>query len=401
MTPNVNFFIGFVPDLTNKQLKTFETKKILEKRKFFSANKKYNFVKYINDGSKTKIDFVDYSSDNEKSTGIFSSKGLLNSNEKDELKNNLSNTKSTIWHGLISFEESFGKKYCNSYEQAFSLMKLEFPKFLKNAGFKVDNIKWFAGLHQNTDHRHIHFSFYEKEPCKYRQGKKGLFFSEGKINMMAVHKAKIDIELKLTSWNLEIKNDRNFLIEQTKDYFQNKAFVSMKVKKSMKDLISILPKNSRLGYESENMKPLRKNIDNVVDLIIKQNPNIKNAYKNFINKISEKDEEIKLLCKSNKVDYKKYLIYEKYYFDIYKRLGNLVVKSLLKLKIEETKNEYQTKNRLKQKRIKREQNNNLLKECIFLSKKIQEDAIQAFEEFEYKLAKANYQRLIEEGIVEL
>ena len=161
MTPNVNFFIHYVPNIKGED-RSMKGKINFEKRNFFSATNTYNFVEYIAKGSQEKIDFIDYSGNLEKSQGLFDEKGLMQKNDIENLKNQLRKTNSPIWYGLISFEEIFGKTYCASYEDAYELMINEFPKFLKNAGFKKDNIVWFAGLHENTDNRHIHFSFLKK-----------------------------------------------------------------------------------------------------------------------------------------------------------------------------------------------------------------------------------------------
>lgn len=47
-------------------------------------------------------------------------------------------------------------------------MQSELPKFFKSAGLNPDNIEWFAGLHENTDNRHIHLiSFVNKKLRKF------------------------------------------------------------------------------------------------------------------------------------------------------------------------------------------------------------------------------------------
>ena len=131
---------------TNKKL----FYKYSEKQKYYSCNNINNYLNYINRGTK-EIDYVSYSGDSKKSVGLFNRNGLINKEHIKELQENLRNTNSPIWHGLISFEEVFGKEYCGTYEQAYELMKTEFNKFLKNANFNANNIKWFAGLHNNTD----------------------------------------------------------------------------------------------------------------------------------------------------------------------------------------------------------------------------------------------------------
>lgn len=85
-TPNVNFFIHSVPYLKGLGINNKLAKKYFKERQFYSCNQKYNFVSYVNDGSKTSIDFVSYSGNNEKSDGIFNSTGLLKSEDMSTLR---------------------------------------------------------------------------------------------------------------------------------------------------------------------------------------------------------------------------------------------------------------------------------------------------------------------------
>ena len=74
--PNVNFFIGYVDNLRGKAPNDAYVQENLEARRFYSSGKDYDYVKYVSSGSKEKIDFVEYSGNNEKSTGIFNENGL-------------------------------------------------------------------------------------------------------------------------------------------------------------------------------------------------------------------------------------------------------------------------------------------------------------------------------------
>ena len=103
--PNVNFFINYVDCLSGK----FEDKEFMELNKeardFYGSKNTFDYVGYVNKGSKEKIDFVAYSGNNEKSHGVFNQNGLLNDEQIKKLRTKLRQTKSVIWHGLVSFEE--------------------------------------------------------------------------------------------------------------------------------------------------------------------------------------------------------------------------------------------------------------------------------------------------------
>lgn len=399
-TPNVNFFIHYVPSIKGED-KNMKGKINFEKRNFFSAVNTYNFVEYISQGSQEKIDFIDYSGNLEKSKGLFDEKGLLSNKDKDGLKQLLRKTQSPIWYGLISFEELFGKTYCGTYEDAYELMKKDFPKFLKNAGFKKDNIVWFAGLHENTDNRHIHFSFFEKEPLRRKQKKEGLHFSLGPVSMFSVEKAKLDIELKLTDWHLKVKSIRNELVSETNSYLKNKNNLHALIYKKLKQLILVFPKEGRKGYDSENVKPLHEDIKKIIDLVIKKDPKTLTIFNNYLHLLKEKDEVIKQVCRNNKVDPAKHLLYDKYFDDIYKRLGNKVIESLFYIKkLNKQLDNNKITNSIK-KRIEKNNRSKIWNEALALNVRVQDETIKCFEDFIKKLDQSNYKRLIEEGVIDL
>ena len=182
-TPNVNFFIHSVPCLYGLGINHPLTKEYLKLRQFYACEETNNYLHYVKYGSEKKIDFIDYSGNNEKSSGVYDENGLCSEERIKQLKQNFKQTNSPIWYGLISFEEIFGKTYCNNFAKAYEVMKLQFPRFLANAGFDPKNIEWYARLHTNTDHRHIHFSFYEKVPLTYRRKKKAKCFSYGQVSL--------------------------------------------------------------------------------------------------------------------------------------------------------------------------------------------------------------------------
>jgi hypothetical protein len=95
-----------------------------------------DYLSYIDKGIKTtKVrDYVDYAGDDEKSSGIFSANGLLSKEEKKELREELRETKSTIWDYVISFEEKYGKENCYSWQKAKDLLAKTLPGYFKSIG---------------------------------------------------------------------------------------------------------------------------------------------------------------------------------------------------------------------------------------------------------------------------
>jgi hypothetical protein len=399
-TPNVVMLVGYVPHLSHYANKPKLLEKYAKARSFYGSSQAHDYVQYVHLGSKEKLDFVDYSGASEKSSGVFNKYGLLNKNQIKELKQNLKDTKSVIWHGVISFEEEFGKKLCDNNEQAYELMKLELPKFLKNTGLDPKNISWFAGLHKNTDNRHIHFSFYEIEPKRIFTKHEQPQFSYGKIKNDAIEKFKLNIELNLTQWSKRIALQRSELTNSTKEYIQNNLYnFRSSLLNDIKKLAVKIPLIGRMSYDSENMKPLKSQIDNIANMIIRNDKELLKKFESFFEAIHEKEEDIKIICVKNNANFSKYSLMNKYTEDIYRRIGNQILYNLKMIKIRQDQIAFETTNRLIKKRIEKSKMKALIKECIYLEKVVKNETMDALDEFLKKLEQANYQRLIEEGII--
>lgn len=349
----------------------------------------------MNTGSKEKLDFVAYSGNHEKSHGIFDKRGILTPEQIKELREKLRKTNSPIWHGVISFTEEFGNQFCDSYEKAYSMMTAEFPKFFKKAGLNPDNITWFAGLHENTDNKHIHFAFFENEAMRTRQRKNGSYFSDGFIPIKAINSTKVAIELRLLNIAKEIAEKRKTMTQELKNQMENEAFM-----RNINFLIEYLPTQGRMQYESENMQKFRPEIDFAIYSIIKTNKNLKNTFDTFNNLLSKRDQEIiKAYTKIN-ISYENKLLQDKYIKDLYRRLGNIVLTFVKEVRANRDKLNYDTNNRLKQKRIDKAKRKFLLNKCIQLNDVVNQEIVSSFEQYLARLDEANYKRLKEEGIIE-
>ena len=387
--PNVNLFLGYVDNLDKS------VSKDLEARRFYSSNKEYDYVKYVNTGSKEKLDYVAYSGNNEKSKGIFNENGLLNAEQIKELRTNLRTTKSTIWHGVISFTEYFGNVNCDTYEKAYELMKSQLPKFFKNANLDPENIVWFAGLHENTDNKHIHFSFFEKEPLRYKQSSRFKQFSDGYIDIDAINQFKIDIEKYFISRNFNIFENRKEITNLLKKSFNDGAYMN-KINK----LIIVLPVKGRLSYDSENMAEHMPMIDNIVKSIIVSNPELKRKVSDFEHILSKRDTELLKAYAKIKVDCSDKLLHEKCIKDLYRRLGNIVILAAKDIKTKQNKFNYETRNRLILKHIEKKKRKILINKCMQLNDLVNKEIVNAFAEYRERLEEANYKRLREEGYLE-
>jgi hypothetical protein len=221
--PNVVLKFGFV-EHEDKLTTDYKRERYGAARRFYSCNQDFNYVTYTQKGSAEKIDYIAYSGDREKSFGVFGKEGLLSKPQQQVLKDKLRKTKSVIWFGVISFPEAFGQRYVSGTEEAARVMSMELPAFLKKAGFDPDNITWYAGLHENTSNKHIHFSFCENQPKRYRQRQKDdkRHFSEGLIYQKFLDMFKVSIEQRLTDITSELKIARKEVMNVSRELLFSK-----------------------------------------------------------------------------------------------------------------------------------------------------------------------------------
>lgn len=407
-TPNVILRLKYAPHESG--IKTpLAKEKYGRARKFYSCNGRRDHVSYVNEGSKEKIDYVAYSGDNEKSHGVFNQSGLLTGQQQAALKKQLRGTKSVIWYGVLSFTTEFGNKYVKNNDDALRLMQTELPGFFKDAGFNEGNMTWYAGLHENTKHKHLHFSFFENAPCRYTQrGGKELRYSEGLIFQSVIDRFKISAERRLTDITAELRAARNDVINIAKNVLfsaGNKAGNTAYIQEQIWDLIPLLPEDGRLSYASENMKPLRQRINNIVDLLIKSNKRMYGAFNVFCNAAAEHDERAKRTAASQKINCNGFMTAEKVLEDIYRRLGNYVINTarVFKDKSEpdgrsEPDRRYKPKgsrpgagSRIQRKQANKRSTASMLTHCLKLGTLIEREAMDAFAEYLAKLKEAEMQ----------
>lgn len=390
--PNVNCMTQFFAPEAVILRNCVWKEKYLQKRLFYACKQpdENSYLKYVDTGTRYS-DYVEYSGYKEKSSGVFSKNGLLSKYQKRELKQKLRETESVIWDFVISFEGEFGKSYCESYDTALKMLKQVLPQFFKIAGFDFSNITWFAGLHTNTDNRHIHLCFFEKEPMRFKQRHEKLQFSEGYIPQTCINVLKVMVEQKLTDISAQLRLTRNAYIREASaainTELSNERFQT-DFRKGLRELAEKLPENGRLGYDSANMQGLKPLIDRLTDELVRNTPALLSQFNKFSAAITERDlktREMLLRSKINKKYWSQYLIADKYLTDLYRRTGNKIINSVRVFKA----NERKAKSRLARKQIKRDTERKLLDYSLKLQTDLEAEAARFFEEYmrEYEYAR--------------
>jgi hypothetical protein len=358
-----------------------------------SPNSKRNYVDYVNEGSEEKTDYVAYSGDGEKSRGVFDRDGLMSKERQAALKKKLRTTKSVIWFGLLSFTTEFGNKYMTDNADAFRLMTTELPRFFKNAGLNPDNITWYAGLHENTKHKHIHFSFFENAPLRFTaRSRQEPRYSEGHIPKEILARFKVSAERRMTDITAELRAARQKVTDIMRNVLfsdGNKSRNTASIQEQMLDLIPLLPADGRLSYASGSMARLRPGIDRIADLLIKSNKTLYDAFNVFCNAATGHDERIKKMLIAQRIDKKSwdgYLTADKTLADFYRRFGNFIIN---------TARVFKDKEKPKASRIVRKQAGkhagaSALKHCLRLGAYAEREAMNAFSEYMAKLKEEEF-----------
>ena len=389
-TPNVNFFLNFYgPNNSSDFYK--------EKRKYYSSNKAKDYINYIQTGIEEFKDYVEYANNKEKSSGIFNQNGLLTEKDKKQLREQLRGTKSIIWDGLITFEEEFGKTWCNSYEQAYELVKSELPKFFKRAGLNPDNMIWYAGLHENTDNRHIHLSFFEKEPVRLRPRKDEKVFSNGKLSKTAILEFKAHLELAATDFKARERRNRQLIQEYVNEQLNENMGLILNNK--LLSLANKFPKKGSIAYASENMSSLRSEIDSITSYLITKSKFSKVAYEDFIDLARYKDERFESYCKRNRCK-QPFSFEKKYKQDIYRRLGNTLIDYAFKIKQMDDQRLKLNASVRREKLMQKKKLAKQLNESLRLANQFEYEVMSAFQEYMQRLDEAKFSRLVEEGIID-
>lgn len=146
----------------------------------------------------------------------------------------------------------------------------------------------------------------------------------------------------------ELKIKRKKLVESLKLELADKSFDEFEssLKWLLKGLFEEIPRSGRTGYDSENMRPFKEKIDNAITLILEKSV-YKDDYKVMLDTINEHDEKLKKKCRKYNLDEKEYLCGPKFKKNLYRRMGNVIIKEI----VNQREKEYKDFNILKMKNI--------------------------------------------------
>ncbi len=372
-------------------------------RDFYSSSSGNDYIGYVSKGitEARTYDYVSYMDDNDKSSGVFDSNGLLSKQDVKALRKMLRETKSCIWDMVISFEELFGKEHLFHYEQAIGLLNNILPKFFKSANLNPKNVIWYAGLHENTDNRHIHISFFEKEPMYYDAKKKAFKYRPGRINVKSCKELKMNIEKHFLSPKESMKRVRKLMIEDARSNMNSSSYLSLDkdFKWLLKELYNKLPKEGHIAYLSQNMKGCRPIVDNIIKKILNLGKH-SFEYTDLDIRLQEYDNTITSIAETHNIAEDDYLLRDKFKDDLFRRMGNVIIQELINRKRFEEVEKKKLKHKKSEQAFHRKMLLEMISKSFELMNKLEDEEERIFEEYQYKLKKAEYERLVEEGVIE-
>lgn len=286
----------------------------IAERNFYNLTADYNYFTYTLNGQKVSknANAENYFTREGTNTGLFNMDGAIDEEEKTELKARLKETKSTIWHGFISFDDDTSRGFTNQ-ENCVKFMRQTFGGFLEQAGFKKSNIELYCSLHEDTQHRHIHFAFFEKEPLRLdKYGNLG-FTRRGKVSAVAIDNYLVSANMHLSEHSSEYYTARDKAIAEMHRIRETKgrtgfidgraSTASLLLNYELTKLTTKLPGNGRLQYNSKVIAQLRPEIDRVAELLIHSDNRVALAHEEMLRNLARIEKEVTSLAADGKLGY--------------------------------------------------------------------------------------------------
>lgn len=271
------------------------------------------------------LDYFDYASNRPGSTGAFDAEGDISPERAAEIKKTLKTTKSIVWTGILSFEEEYGKKFCDDKAAAYSMMLEAFPSLFARSHLNYKNIDWYATLHRNTDNRHIHITFWEREPTFLRKGDTEYHFANlAKIKQDAC----VDFKFSVAKY-FEIESLASYKIRDSIRENLRQNINTSEMKDILTDLLSDVKKSNSWQIGKQSAETQKKIVQFALGIIDKNEP-LKAQYDEYFKALMEQQDKYYKVCRENNLPVSHEIkgFVDKNLKDLHNRLGNDVLATL-------------------------------------------------------------------------
>lgn len=232
---------------------------------------------------------------NDKTYFTMTNEGKLYSQEQREewIRNSMksfSKDGDLIWTLVVSLDnyDLLNEYELKTQEDFASTTQKALNKTFKKIGLDPNNMIWWEDFHTNTDHPHMHITFLEKEHTRDR----------GKFTEKEIDKVKTTIITEIAArkrykelYLQESEDALKMINPLKKEVISQMETLSYKTLKDVSNLYSQLPRSGRLQYNSANMAPYKKQLDNIVEQILKSD-SLKESYKKFADHLKTFDENM-------------------------------------------------------------------------------------------------------------
>jgi len=274
--------------------------------------------------------YQDYMSNEEKSTGLFtSSKDSLNDKDKEYFKEEFKKSQesgSILWQDVISFDNDWlkesgvleNKNIDNKQIQDATRSAVQ--DMLKKEDM-IDSAIWTGAIHYNTDNIHVHVAIVQTKNFKER----------GKRKQASIDSMKSKVANKITDRSRHNEKLNEFIRERVITSKRDDPFLSLKnqvmnreLLRQFKKIHKQLPDNKRMWrYNMNAIQEVRPEIDKLTTLYIEKN--FKEEFKDFQKQL-DKEVDVHKRMYGNSANSERYS--ETKMTDLYTRMGNTILKEV-------------------------------------------------------------------------
>lgn len=275
--------------------------------------------------------------------GVWDQNGDINPLE--DLKNiNFKDYDGYTWNGYVSIKkEDTYRLGLITKKNYFEYSKAIIPKLIIDSGFDINNVKWYACLHLDSE-KNFNFHFFFMEIKKNKNS-----FNDRLISKNAIKKFKSNALNYLINRNDILKLKDELFINVTKEVkLQNLSKIDKdrifktSLEKKLNKLYKELPKEHILQYNSPNLNNVRPLIDSIIWDIL-SHPSIRKYYYDYINVLHNIDRQnVQYYGVSKDKDYTNNQIHK-----LYSKIGNDILSNYKNYKNElylENQKEFLSKN---------------------------------------------------------
>ena len=310
---------------------------VVIKSKFIASSAKgtsfNNYLNYIDrakthDKANAFEKYQDYMSNEEKSTGLFTSnKDSLSDEDKEYFKEEFKKAQesgSVLWQDVISFDNDWLKesgvlegKNIDS-KQIQDATRSAVQDMLKKEGL-IDSAIWTGAIHYNTDNIHVHVATVQTKDFKERGKRKqaSIDSMKSKVANKITDRSKHNQKLNLFIREQVIASKRDDPLLSLKNQVMNRELV-----RQFKKVHQMLPEDKRMWrYNMNALQEVRPEIDKLTSIYIEKN--FKTEFKDFQKQL-EKEVEIHRRMYGSSEKSENY--YQTKMTDLYTRMGNTILK---------------------------------------------------------------------------